>query len=344
MNKINVFIVEDSLLMQKVIEDTLQSDSQIVVVGKAKTGKEALENIPRLRPDVVTMDVNLPDMSGLVVLKELMAVSPVRVVMLSAYTSKGAQTTVQALELGAVDFIPKPSGEESSDLLAYKDKITAKIKMVAEIDLKKTVLDGQGKEENKELAIKNLVVIGASTGGPKVILDVMSRMPFGLDTAFLIIQHMPKGFTKSFAERISWRTHVKTKEAEDGDLMMNGAAFVAPSGYHMIIEKIAQSRNRYCLRLDETPLVNYVRPAVDVTMRSAAEVFSGKIIGVVLTGMGKDGMEGARAIKKAGGKIIAQSEPSCVIYGMPKAVVEGGFSDEVLPFEKIPGKIIEYLN
>jgi two-component system, chemotaxis family, protein-glutamate methylesterase/glutaminase len=265
-------------------------------------------------------------------------------VMFSAYTSKGAQTTLQALEFGALDFMPKPSGEESLDLLNYKDKLIAKIKMVAEIDLKKTILDNRPKEENKELAIKKLVVIGASTGGPKVILDVMSQIPFGLDAAFLIIQHMPKGFTKSFAERISWRTHIKTKEAEDGDMLMNGAAFVAPSGYHMIVEKIAGAKSRYCLRLDETPLVNYVRPAVDVTMRSVADVFDGKIIGVVLTGMGKDGMDGSRAIKKSGGKVIAQSESSCVIYGMPKSVVEGGFSDAVLPFEKIPEKIIEYLN
>jgi two-component system chemotaxis response regulator CheB len=172
----------------------------------------------------------------------------------------------------------------------------------------------------------------------------MSQMPFDLDAAFLIVQHMPKGFTKSFAERLSWRSHIKTKEVEDGDMLMNGAAYVAPSGYHLIVEKIAQTRNRYCLRLDETPLVNYVRPAVDVTMCSAADIFDGKIVGVVLTGIGKDGMDGARAIKKAGGKIIAQSEASCVIYGMPKAVIEGGFSDAALPFEKIPEKVIEYLN
>lgn len=344
MKKVKVFIVEDSILMQKVIADTLGNDEQIEVIGTAKTGKEALVSIPALKPDVVTLDVNLPDMSGLLVLKELMEKSPVRAVMLSAYTQKGAEITIKALELGALDFIPKPSGEESLDLYTYKDKIVSKIKAVAQVDLNKALLLETPRPQADDLSVSKLVVIGASTGGPKVILDVMSQMPYDIDAAFLIVQHMPKGFTKGFAERLSWRTKIRTKEAEDGDILLKGAAYVAPSGYHMIIEKIPKQKKRYCIRLDETPMVNYVRPSVDVTLYSVAETFEGKTVGVILSGMGKDGAEGAKVIRKKGGKILAQNEASCIMYGMPKAVVEAGLADDVLAFSQMSSKIREYIN
>jgi two-component system, chemotaxis family, protein-glutamate methylesterase/glutaminase len=343
MNKIKLFIVEDSVLMQKVLRDMFSSDPEIDVVGMAGTGKDALLNIPRLKPDVVTLDVNLPDMSGLVVLKELVEKLRTRVVMLSAYTQKGAEVTIKALELGALDFIPKPSGEESLDIANYKDKLVAKIKMVAEVPLSKAKLStsGMGTKDNPE--VNKLVLLGASTGGPRVLMEIMRELPPELEAAFLIIQHMPKGFTKSFAERISWCSKIKTKEAEDGDMLMNGAAYVAPSGYHMVIEK-ATPRKQYCVRLDETPLVNYVRPAVDVTLRSVVDSFEGKVIAVILTGMGKDGCEGAGLVKDRGGKVIVQDEFTSVIYGMPKAVVEAGFADAILPYKSIPNKIMEYLN
>jgi two-component system chemotaxis response regulator CheB len=343
MKKIRVFIVEDSVLMQKVLKDILSSSSDIEVVGSARLGKEALELIPQLNPDVITLDVNLPDISGLTVLNELMQKHPVKVVMLSAYTQKGADFTFKALEAGALDFIPKPSGEISLDLYNFKEEIISKIKLVGEIELEKALSVIKKKVSLKEtLTIDKIVVIGASTGGPKAILEIMSNLPQGIEASFLIVQHMPYGFTKSFAERLSWYSPIKIKEAEDGEVIVKGAGYVAPSGFHMIIEKDEQE-GVYRVRLDETPLVNYVRPAVDITMQSVAEIFDGKIIGVILTGMGKDGLEGAKAIKIKGGKIIAQDESSCVVYGMSKAVVEAKLADSVVPLSLISKVIVDYL-
>jgi two-component system chemotaxis response regulator CheB len=342
MKKIKVFIVEDSILMQKIIEDILSSDPQIEVIGTTKLGKEALIKIPQLQPDIVTLDINLPDISGIDVLKELMNVCPVRVIMLSAYTQKGAEMTMRTLELGALDFVPKPSGEVSLDLYNFRDEIVNKVKVVAGIELKKffpTVTISRPPISS----VDKLVIIGASTGGPQAILKIMSLIQPNPQASFLIVQHMPMGFTKSFSERICWCSSIKTKEAEDGDVIVRNCAFVAPSGFHMIVEKSPANVGDYCIRLDETPLVNYVRPAVDVTMESAVQAFSGQIVGVILSGMGKDGMEGARKIKARGGKIIAQDENSCVIYGMPKAIVDNGLADVIVPLEGIAQKISEYL-
>ena len=344
MSKIKVFIVEDSILMQKIIADILLSDPGIEVVGSTKYGKEALKKIPELKPDIVTLDFNLPDINGLIVLTKLMQYSPVRVVMLSAHTQKGAEITMKALEMGALDFIPKPSGEVSLDLFNFKDEIIAKIKLLVTIPLKKSIVSGEIVPSEAALSVKKLVIIGASTGGPKAIIDLLNSIPANIEAGFLIVQHMPEGFTKSFAERLSWHSALKVKESEDGDLILNGAAYVAASGYHMILERIAEVKNRYCLRLDETPLVNYLRPAVDVTMSSVADSFDGDIVGVILTGMGKDGLEGVKQIKNKGAKVIVQDETTCTVYGMPKVVADNGLADSVLPLSEIPERISEYLN
>lgn len=345
MNQIKVFIVEDSILMLKIIEDILSSDPQIKVVGKTKYGHQALKMIPELSPDIVTLDVNLPDLNGLTVLKELMTHAPTRVVMLSAYTQRGAAVTIKALELGALDFIPKPSGEISLDLYNFKTEIISKIKLVSSIDISKTFALPDRLAPVKLSSVRKLVVIGASTGGPQSILEIMTHLPASIDATFLIVQHMPLSFTKSFAERISWYSSIKTKEAEEGDILLNGAAYVAPAGFHMIIEKTTERKDMYCVRLDETTMVNYVRPSVDVTMNSVAEVFTGdKMLGVVLTGMGKDGVEGCRKIKEKGGRVVVQDEQSSAVYGMPKAVVTAGIADEILPLTEMSNKIVKYLS
>ena len=337
---IKVFIVEDSILMQKIISDILSTDPEISVVGKARLGREALEGIPKMSPDVVTLDVNLPDISGIEVLKELMEKFPTRVVMLSAYTQKGADLTLKALELGALDFIPKPSGEISLDLYNFKDEIIKKIKIASKINIEKVIKTGEKKEVEDDLEIKKIVIIGASTGGPRAISEIIVNLSPS-DATFLIVQHMPPGFTKSFAQRLSWVAPFKIKEAEDKDVLKKNAGYVAASGFHMVIEKV---NDFYCVRLDETRLVNYVRPSIDITMKSVADIFDGEIIGVILTGMGKDGLEGAKAIKKKNGKIIAQDESTCVVYGMPKVIVENNLADFVLPLSEIPEKLKELLN
>jgi len=337
---IKIFIVEDSVLMRKIIREILSSEPEFTVVGEAGSGNKALEEIPRLKPDVVTLDVNLPDISGLDVLKEIMDKFPTRVLMLSAYTQRGSDSTIKALELGALDFIPKPSGEISLDLYNFKDQIIDKIKLVYHIELEKILMMRREKELKEDLDVKKIVIIGASTGGPRAIIEIISNLSPNIEATFLIVQHMPSGFTKSFAQRLSWVSPFKIKEAEE-EILRKKSGYVAPSGFHMVIER---QETFYYIRLDETELVNYVRPSLDVTMKSVAEVFEGEIIGVILTGMGKDGLEGAKAIKSKGGKIIVQDERTCVVYGMPKVVVEENLADCILPLSEISRKIEEYLN
>lgn len=341
--KVRVIVVDDSFLMRKIITDAINSDPALEVIYKAKNGKEGLEKILELNPDVVTLDINLPVMDGISVLQEVMKKQPARVIMLSAYTREGTSDTMKALELGAIDFIAKPSGEISLDIYKLKDEIISKIKLASKIELDRFLQAIAAIPHHKEKAIplKKLVVIGASTGGPKVVIDIMQEIPEDMPAAFLIIQHMPKGFTATFAERISWQAKIKTKEAEEGDILLAGKALVAPAGYHMLVEK---PHERLKIRLTEDPLVNFVRPSIDVTMRSVAEAWGRNTIGVILTGMGKDGLDGVKKIKEKGGTILIQNEETSVVWGMPGTIFEAGLADEVLPASKIASAIIREIN
>jgi two-component system, chemotaxis family, protein-glutamate methylesterase/glutaminase len=342
-DKVKVLVVDDSFLMRRIISDIVNSDPHLEVVGKAKDGDEALEKIASLNPDVVTLDINLPVRNGIDVLNDIMRGNPTKVIMLSAYTRAGASATIRALELGAVDFIAKPSGEISLGLEKLKNEIIAKIKLAANVDLGKYLAAFRAagaaqKEEEKVLGVRKLVIIGASTGGPKAILNIMRSIPGNIDAAFLIVQHMPKGFTLSFAERISWETGIRAKEAEEGDIVSNGKGFVAPAGSHMVLTK---NGNQVKIRLTQDPPVNFVRPSIDVTMLSAVEIFGKDIIGVILTGMGKDGLEGAKKIKEAGGKLLIQDEESSVVWGMPGSVSKAGLTDGALPLSQIAEALIK---
>ncbi len=342
--KIRVLVVDDSFLMRQIISDIINSDPNLEVIDKAKDGKEALEKVFSLKPDVVTLDINLPLLDGLSVLAEIMKKQPTRVVVVSAYTRSGATATLKALELGAIDFIAKPSGEISLDINTLKDEILSKIKLAYAVELDKILsgshaaLDVARAEARAPSVIKKMVVIAASTGGPKAVLDVMHDIPAGLPAAFLIVQHMPVGFTLSFAERISWQSPIKTKEAEEGDVVLAGQAFVAPAGYHMVVEAEKQQLK---VKLNQDPLVNFVRPSADVTMSSIAEVCGEDTIVVVLTGMGKDGLEGVRRIKAKGGFIIVQDEKTSAVWGMPKAIYDAGLADLVLPVQDIARAVKE---
>jgi len=341
-DKVKVLVVDDSFLMRRIISDIVNSDPHLEVVGKAKDGDEALEKIAALNPDVVTLDINLPVKNGIDVLSDIMKTKPTKVIMLSAYTRAGASATIRALEIGAVDFIAKPSGEISLGLEKLKNEIIEKIRLAANIDLLKYLsafrTAGIAKVEGERIAgVKRLVIIGASTGGPKAILDIMKDIPGDSKAAFLIIQHMPKGFTLSFAERISWETGIRAKEAEDGDMVDSGRVFVAPAGSHMILTKDSQGVK---IKLTQDPPVNFVRPSIDVTMKSAVDIFGKDIIGVILTGMGRDGLEGARKIKENGGKIFVQDEESSVVWGMPGSVSKAGLTDGTLPLSQIAEVLI----
>ena len=227
-----------------------------------------------------------------------------------------------------------------------KDEIISKIRSASEVDLQKHLAACRSGVRFAETAhkpgfIKKLVIIGASTGGPKAVMDIMQKFPHDLPAAFLIVQHMPKGFTLSFAERISWQSGLKAKEAEEGDQLLAGKVFVAPAGFHMTLEK---EGDRLEVRLNQDPLVNFVRPSIDVTMFSAAEIFGRNTIGVILTGMGKDGMDGCRKIKEAGGTVVVQDEETSIVWGIPRSVYKAGLADDVLPIGKLPAKIVDLIN
>ncbi len=330
--------------MRKIIGDIINSDPGLEVVAEANDGKEAIKKISEFKPDVAILDINLPGISGLDVLSKIVDKEAARVIMLSAYSRTGASATIRALELGAVDFIAKSSGEVSLDLPDFRDDIISKIKLAAKINPDKfpynenraAVLDGIKVKE--AILLNKLVIIGASTGGPKAVLEIMQRIDYGLPAAFLIVQHMPVGFTANFAERISWKSGINTKEAENGDVLAANKAFVAPGGMHMALENY---QGQIRIRIKQEEAVNFAKPSIDVTMFSAVENFGKNVIGVILTGMGKDGLEGARRIKEEGGIVIVQDEESSVVWGMPKAVYKAGLADKVLPLSAIAQAIAE---
>jgi two-component system chemotaxis response regulator CheB len=327
--KIKVLVVDDSIVMRRIISDILSKDEEIEVVGAARNGAEALEMVRELDPDVVTMDIEMPVMDGLTALQHIMAESPRPVVMLSSMDKRQADITLKSLDMGAVDFISKTSGSLSLDLERTGEDIIAKVKAAA----KAAILPLPAADKAKPVPIPALsgdwlVIIGSSTGGPKALPEVLSRLPANLPAAVLIVQHMPEGFTRSFAERLNWVSPLEVKEAEEGEEMKQGKVYLAQGNKHLILDGKR-------LRLDDGPKVNYVRPAIDVLMKSAAPIYGPRTIGVILTGMGSDGAEGMKCIKRNGGKTIAQSEETCVVYGMPKAVVESGAADRVVPLEEI---------
>lgn len=329
MLKIKVLVVDDSIVMRRIISDILSKDEEIEVVGAARNGAEALEMVRELDPDVVTMDIEMPVMDGLTALQHIMAESPRPVVMLSSMDKRQADITLKSLDMGAVDFISKTSGSLSLDLERTGEDIIAKVKAAA----KAAILPLPAADKAKPVPIPALsgdwlVIIGSSTGGPKALPEVLSRLPANLPAAVLIVQHMPEGFTRSFAERLNWVSPLEVKEAEEGEEMKQGKVYLAQGNKHLILDGKR-------LRLDDGPKVNYVRPAIDVLMKSAAPIYGPRTIGVILTGMGSDGAEGMKCIKRNGGKTIAQSEETCVVYGMPKAVVESGAADRVVPLEEI---------
>jgi len=328
--KTRVLIVDDSIVMRRIISDLLSKDGEIEVVGTARNGVEALEQVRQLDPDVVTMDIEMPVMDGLTALQHIMAESPRPVVMLSSMDKRQTDITLKSLDLGAVDFIPKTSGSLSLDLERNSQYILDKIKAAARAKVAPRRFPAGSVQPAPQLALSGdwVVVIGASTGGPKALPEVLSRLPANLPAAVLVVQHMPEGFTRSFAERLNWVSALEVKEAEEGEEIKKGKVYIAPGNRHLLLDGTV-------LRLDDGPRVNYVRPAVDVLMKSVAPLYGPRTIGVILTGMGADGAEGMRLIKDNGGKTVVQNEETCVVYGMPKAVVDLRAADRIVPLEDI---------
>jgi len=326
--------------MRTVISDTLNSDPEINVIGEAGDGIEAVEKVRELKPDVVTMDVEMPRMDGLTAVSEIMKLqSPPAIVMLSALTQEGADATFEALKRGAVDFLPKPSGTVSPDLRKKGFELIEKVKnaAVAKVSVYKRVV--KPKPAIKHVTpLGKLIVIGASTGGPPVVEEIVSSLPLSARFRVVIVQHMPKGFTSRFARRLDSVSDYNVKEATDGDKLKGGVVYVAPGDYHLVLEK----KNGYVVtRLNKDQPINGVRPSVEPTLISAARVDGPNTIAIILTGMGKDGQVGVQFVKDAGGKVIAQSRESCVVFGMPKRAIETGCVDVVTDIPDIVNSVLK---
>ena len=328
-----VLVVDDSAFMRKVISDMLNSDPELTVVGTARDGLDALEQVEKLHPDAITLDVTMPRMDGLTALKRIMDEHPVPVVMVSSFTREGADVTLKALEYGAFDYVLKPSGAVSRDFHKVKEELIAKIKSAKEARLLKQNLPPVLSSEKATDFSDKVILIGASTGGPPAIEHVLLGLPENIP-AILIVQHMPPSFTKFFAERLSGICKFNVKEAEENDPILRNQALIAPGGWHMTVG----SDDR--VHLNQNPQLHGVRPAVDPMMQTAANVYSSETLGVLLTGMGQDGAQGLRAIKQSGGFTIAQDESTSTIFGMPKSAIELNCVDKVLPLPLIAQEIV----
>jgi two-component system, chemotaxis family, protein-glutamate methylesterase/glutaminase len=339
--KIKVLIVDDSKYVIMMVTKRIEKDPDIEVIGSANNGVEAIEKVKSLHPDVVTMDIVMPEMDGLTALRHIMEDCPTPIVMLSALTSENAEPTIRALELGAVDFYLKPSVTNPGGL--NDDTIISKIKTAAVSRLIKKTAESPAPNKppatvkstvDRTPFFNRLVIIGSSTGGPRALLEVVPYFPPDIPAAIMIVQHMPPVFTKSFAERLNQLSKIEVKEAQDGSVLARGKVLIALGDFHMVLRKEK-------IVLNQDPPNLGVRPSVDNTMISAADNYGPAVIGVILTGMGMDGTRGASAIKSKGGKVFAQDEATSAIYGMPQSVARAGLTDRIFPLQKIAQEITE---
>jgi two-component system chemotaxis response regulator CheB len=339
MGKIRVLIVDDSSFVRKALLRIFESDPSMEVAGMAASGGEALERIAELRPDVVTLDVIMPGMDGLDTLKIIMEDHPTPVLMLSQLTKQGAELTLRALEMGAMDFVDK-SSTGMMDFLDLEREIILKVKSLAVSKPVKIVARPGELSAGKTNGIVDAVAIGASTGGPLALQMLLSKFPRDIGFTILVVQHMPHGFTGPLAKRLDAICDISVKEAEEGDLVGRpGTALIAPAGLHM---KVKGTRETTRIKLDFEPLDATHRPSVDVLFTSVAKSFGDRSIGVILTGMGADGANGMKAIKEAGGFTLAQDEATSAIFGMPRVAIERGFADKVAPITSLADVIMKH--
>lgn len=342
---VTVLVVDDSAFFRQRVTGILNSDPRINVVGTAENGQVAISQALALKPDVITMDYEMPVMNGIAALAEIMRQQPTPVLMFSSLTHEGARITLEALDAGAVDFLPKSYEQMNPGKGGLENVLIERVLAVAKTRLGRGHLGrfsqhhgvsapsaaSPSRLKTTKLADKvSLVVFGTSTGGPVAIQKIMTQLPVNFPVPILIVQHMPKAFTGPFAERLNQQCKIEVREAADGDLLKPGVALLAPGGQQMLVDARTQ---RVKIMLGDEQL-NY-KPSVDITFASAAKHYSNKVLGIVLTGMGADGREGARLLKNAGSHIWAQNEESCVIYGMPAAIVQAGLADQVLDLNDV---------
>ncbi|WCK52878.1 chemotaxis response regulator protein-glutamate methylesterase [Aneurinibacillus sp. Ricciae_BoGa-3] len=375
MKKIKTLVVDDSAFMRKVIGDLLSEDPDIDVVGKARNGMEGIEQIKKLKPDVVTLDIEMPVMNGLQALEVIMKNHPVPVVMLSSLTQQGANETIQALEIGAVDFIRKPSGSISLDLHTIGAEIVEKVKAASQVNMMrmkqtrvtqtrpfpaqpissqqqippvKPVVKATPEMSNQAPAtglrgdrtnIPNIIAVGTSTGGPKALQILLCELPESINGSLLIVQHMPAGFTRSLAQRLDSLCNIRVMEAEDNQIVEKGCAYVAPGNYHMEVKQ--QASGQFYISLNQNPARGGHRPAVDTLFESVAAVQHPAKHAVIMTGMGSDGTVGLKALKEKGlVTAIAEDESTCVVFGMPRTAIQTGLVDKVVPLHEIAEQLM----
>lgn len=347
---VRVLVVDDSAFFRRRLSEALSADPGIQVVGAARDGQEAVSRVAELRPDVVTMDVEMPVMDGIRAVRQIMATAPTAILMVSAATQEGARATVEALEAGAVDFVPKPTdlgdprSSETARRLRERVRVLAR-RSRARPPSPSTVVTpatasaaarGTGPESLAQRY--RLLVLGTSTGGPVALQRVLCTLPADYPLPILLVQHMPAGFTRAFASRLDQLCALRVQEAEDGAPLRPGEALLAPGGLQTLVQR---GRTGAVVRIRESAPEQHYRPSVDLAFATAAEVHAGQVLAVVLTGMGADGREGARRLKAAGSTVWVQDEATCVVYGMPAAVEQAGLADRVLPLEEIGPRLLQ---
>ncbi|MGE4497391.1 MAG: chemotaxis response regulator protein-glutamate methylesterase [Deferribacterales bacterium] len=360
MNKIKVVIVDDSAFMRKAIESMLAKDSEIEIIGQGRNGLDAVEMAKNLKPDVMTLDIEMPRMDGLSALEKIMSENPLPVIMVSSLTTEGAEATMKALDLGAVDFIPKEKSFASFGVMNIEDDLRNKIKQFARrTNLMRRLRPSSFTRPSAPSAPfggvqapsapsaagrtiskpghKRIVVIGTSTGGPQSLQKVIPRLPGDIGVPIVVVQHMPPNFTQSLAQRLNSLSKLNVVESQGNEKLEANTVYIAKGGQHLRIKKIGAN---YVTELNPDAAGHLHVPSVDVTAASVAEVAGKDALGVIMTGMGADGKKGLQLLKLKGGSVIAQDEESSIVYGMPRAVVEAGIADEIVPLDDIFNRII----
>jgi len=345
--KIRVLVVDDSAFMRKVLHEIIASDPQLDVCGEARDGRDAVEQSETLKPDVISMDINMPRMDGLEATEIIMSRNPRPILIVSSESREGAEITLKALQLGAIDFVGKPSGGIDLDMSSVRDELCRKLKMAAKVRVVRTATRARAPQENEAAPAQverlpapvpppargtgkfPIVVLASSTGGPATLMKLVPQFPRDFPGAVVLVQHMPGNYTGQFSKQLAQAAQIRAKEAEAGEIIVPGQLYVCPGACHMRVSTTGR------VVLDDGPRINGYRPCADLTFESAAEFFGANTVAVVLTGMGNDGAKGVQAVKAAGGHVIAQDESTAVIFGMPQEAIKTGAVDQVLALETI---------